>query len=1633
MKTIDKSAPMALQSLAGNRGLNPRLCRAAWLAVLVLLAFSFLDSSAEAAYGYRKQITINAGKVSGSQTNFPVLVSILANAGMKTAANGGHVQNSNGYDIVFRAADGTTSLAHEVERYVAMTGEMTAWVKVPAISSSGNTIIYVYYGDSGVSSSQQNAAAVWDSSFKGVWHLNQGTGVTAVDSTSNANGAVPNSGNPTASTGQIGDALTFASPSRLVIAANATLDLTSATTPNWTMSAWVKPTSYTGTSWPVIYSYGSYRASMGLSQAEAGTDGRIENWTNDTTARYSTTAVTLNAWNYVTISRTATTTSFYLNGSANGSGTSTAVTTTGQVSGIGADANGAIDAGEQFLGLIDEVRISSTARSAEWIKTEYNNQSSPSTFHTIAAEENIGAPVQWKITALAGTNGSISPSGDKMVNHGSSQAFTVTVNTGYEVSAVLVDDLAAVLTSGQYTFSNVTAPHKISVAFKAVVIATPPPTGPPIDVPGCSMNVNVSYGNTGFVDASAFDLTSVGLKDKTLSLNTGAYVIDPNHIVIPFTQDVYATFFYEGAGYTKNDFGWMLASDGKAGITDATKRHEVYRNVNDNNNDGILDDREGQGVNALVNRVKLGTFNAGTEIVFWLHANSEDYSDNNYYFTKNDWNPDKYTSTDDECSPANTFTKTYLLGAANAGWGTCKSSNGWMDAAAITRLKTTWGLDFKDATAKLTFTRGQPFSHVLTGAPVDKPNEWILGWEDFPGGGDTDHNDFIFLIDRRTGGRAELKNPIVPAVAEAYYTGVTATVYDYMPCDGKTDIKYYVSIDKGANWVDITNWDEMWETDYLAPKTLVRKLASWTPGTPACTMKKVRIDFAGRGLCGRELVWKADFISGKADCEPQVLDVILDADAASHGNFSRSSPVVKANMLYSGYYETPAASWRDKSLRGHLSATRLYAPADPSKTDPVLKWDAGAVLTARDPATRVIYYPQIAVGRVTANPIGTGDGTALTFSGTLSPAPIATTTLSITDGRETFTDQHTSELKGSLGGRGTINRFTGEFSLTFNTAPFGPPNPASILASYQYYSTAKDLNTFTAGNVDKPLLGLDDSEIIPSGYVYDFDRDNDVDDNDAHWLMNWVRGYELGTTTKREWVLDPVDHSVPALLTAPGRPLWYFGTATTKDEQKSFDQFADAYNTRRAVLFAGSRSGMLHAFDAGAFRYGENPCTTGVTEKRGYFEWDSACASGPDYGTGAEKWAFIPANLLPRLKNNLLSEMNHTRSTDYDQAYVDASPALADVYIDGAWRTVLLSAEGNGGDTVFCLDVTNPESPNFMWEFADPDLFRSRSSPSVAKIGRIVKSGKPKWVAFFVSGNDDRYDHTQFPSVYMIDIETGTVLERIFLSADTTGKGGVPSGQPAIVDSDGNGYIDRFYIGTDKGFMYKVNIPDDPDTVKYNVSQCVVNRDYTATGAEVTSAWRYQPIYGSPVVSVNNTVNSNFSLNYKVRIFYGTGDSPYYKDDINTANTRYHFLAYEDTAEKGVCNESLATLDWFYELPEGHRVFASAFAAAGTIYFGTSTAETEDPCESDSLTNNNGAIFAFDMKDPRNDAGKVTPKLQIKVGNVVAPPVVYDQHLFYKSFDGQLTPHVMGEAGWNTETNSVANGVEVMMWREVFN
>jgi hypothetical protein len=73
-------------------------------------------------------------------------------------------------------------------------------------------------------------------------------------------------------------------------------------------------------------------------------------------------------------------------------------------------------------------------------------------------------PNTYTITATAGDNGSITPSGDITVNHGDNQSFTISPATNYHVADVVVDG-SSVGTVTSYTFNNVTANHIISVTF----------------------------------------------------------------------------------------------------------------------------------------------------------------------------------------------------------------------------------------------------------------------------------------------------------------------------------------------------------------------------------------------------------------------------------------------------------------------------------------------------------------------------------------------------------------------------------------------------------------------------------------------------------------------------------------------------------------------------------------------------------------------------------------------------------------------------------------------------------------------------------------------------------------------------------------------------------------------------------------------------------------------------------------------------------------------------------------------------------------------------------------------------------------------------------------------------------------
>ncbi|MCK4284663.1 MAG: DUF2341 domain-containing protein [Candidatus Lokiarchaeota archaeon] len=120
-------------------------------------------------FSYYKTITIDHTKVngSGSHTNFPVLISIV-DSDLDDKAQW------DGDDIAF--ANSTAWLDHEIElydpSYSGTKAQLIAWVRIPLLSTSSDTTIFMFYGNSSMGS-QENPTSVWNSNYKGVWHLKE--------------------------------------------------------------------------------------------------------------------------------------------------------------------------------------------------------------------------------------------------------------------------------------------------------------------------------------------------------------------------------------------------------------------------------------------------------------------------------------------------------------------------------------------------------------------------------------------------------------------------------------------------------------------------------------------------------------------------------------------------------------------------------------------------------------------------------------------------------------------------------------------------------------------------------------------------------------------------------------------------------------------------------------------------------------------------------------------------------------------------------------------------------------------------------------------------------------------------------------------------------------------------------------------------------------------------------------------------------------------------------------------------------------------------------------------------------------------------------------------------------------------
>ena len=83
-------------------------------------------------------------------------------------------------------------LDHQVESYNPATGQLIAWVRIPALSGASDFVFYIYFGNTGISS-DPSTASTWNSDYNGVWHLSglQDASTNGNNASDNGTSAIP--------------------------------------------------------------------------------------------------------------------------------------------------------------------------------------------------------------------------------------------------------------------------------------------------------------------------------------------------------------------------------------------------------------------------------------------------------------------------------------------------------------------------------------------------------------------------------------------------------------------------------------------------------------------------------------------------------------------------------------------------------------------------------------------------------------------------------------------------------------------------------------------------------------------------------------------------------------------------------------------------------------------------------------------------------------------------------------------------------------------------------------------------------------------------------------------------------------------------------------------------------------------------------------------------------------------------------------------------------------------------------------------------------------------------------------------------------------------------------------------------
>lgn len=327
----------------------------------------------DGAWGRRVKITVNESLVSEGLTDFPVYLDLDD----LPAAFFANVQ-SDGDDIRITEADGVTEVPYELVSID--TGATTGELHFKAdLASTTDTEFFIYYGNSGAAgyaaSATYGSQNVWTNNYSLRYPLDEnpaGASPQFIDSTSNSNDAVARAGMTSGDVvaGMLGNAIDLDGND------GGVFETQLAYGGAFTASMWWNAS---GDGFAIAGPAGT-NEKMGPWNSPAGRIFTRAVSSSDTTPVHPTDGT----WTYVVMTRDASNVMRMFH-----NGTTTTLFSAAAQVGTSDWHNFGGETSQGFNGRIDELRFASVQRSGGWIATEYNNQSNPTGFYAISAEELI--------------------------------------------------------------------------------------------------------------------------------------------------------------------------------------------------------------------------------------------------------------------------------------------------------------------------------------------------------------------------------------------------------------------------------------------------------------------------------------------------------------------------------------------------------------------------------------------------------------------------------------------------------------------------------------------------------------------------------------------------------------------------------------------------------------------------------------------------------------------------------------------------------------------------------------------------------------------------------------------------------------------------------------------------------------------------------------------------------------------------------------------------------------------------------------------------------------------------------------------------------------------------------------------